>query len=456
MYWVKGQRLLLPYQKIKMDKILIVEDNRNFRKMLELNLKRFGLDFVSYSTGEDAILAFNRDIFSLGVIDLKLPGIDGIQLLSNILEYAPDFPVIIITAYGAVEIAVEAVKKGAWDFIQKPFDPELLIDKINRAITEKSIERKGKQRRIVGNSEGVKRAIQLTKKVSITDTTVLLLGESGTGKELFARAIHRWSKRKGNPFVVLNSAAIPESLLESELFGIEKGTATGVEKRIGKIEQAYKGTLFFDEIGDMPLLLQSKVLRVLEEKTVQKVGGRKDVEVDVRMICATHRDLKKMVENKEFREDLYYRLNVFPIRLPPLRERREDIDRLIDYFIGIYSRKMDKEIEVITGGARMMLKQYSWKGNIRELENVIIRSIILTDNNTISEDDIIIAEPDRIPEGIKNFDLKEMGESARRTTEIRIIKEALKQTNGNKAEAARLLNISYKTLFNKINEYGLG
>ena len=456
MYWVKGQRLLLPYQKIKMDKILIVEDNRNFRKMLELNLKRFGLDFVSYSTGEDAILAFNRDIFSLGVIDLKLPGIDGIQLLSNILEYAPDFPVIIITAYGAIEIAVEAVKKGAWDFIQKPFDPELLIDKINRAITEKSIERKGKQRRIVGNSEGVKRAIQLTKKVSITDTTVLLLGESGTGKELFARAIHRWSKRKGNPFVVLNSAAIPESLLESELFGIEKGTATGVEKRIGKIEQAYKGTLFFDEIGDMPLLLQSKILRVLEEKTVQKVGGRKDVEVDARMICATHRDLKKMVENKEFREDLYYRLNVFPIRLPPLRERREDIDRLIDYFIGIYSRKMDKEIEVITGGARMMLKQYSWKGNIRELENVIIRSIILTDNNTISEDDIIIAEPDRIPEGIKNFDLKEMGESARRTTEIRIIKEALKQTNGNKAEAARLLNISYKTLFNKINEYGLG
>ncbi len=456
MYWVKGQRLLLPYQKIKMDKILIVEDNRNFRKMLELNLKRFGLDFVSYSTGEDAILAFNRDIFSLGVIDLKLPGIDGIQLLSNILEYAPDFPVIIITAYGAIEIAVEAVKKGAWDFIQKPFDPELLIDKINRAITEKSIESKGKQRRIVGNSEGVKRAIQLTKKVSITDTTVLLLGESGTGKELFARAIHRWSKRKGKPFVVLNSAAIPESLLESELFGIEKGTATGVEKRIGKIEQAYKGTLFFDEIGDMPLLLQSKILRVLEEKTVQKVGGRKDVEVDARMICATHRDLKKMVENKEFREDLYYRLNVFPIRLPPLRERREDIDRLIDYFIGIYSRKMDKEIEVITGGARMMLKQYSWKGNIRELENVIIRSIILTDNNTISEDDIIIAEPDRIPEGIKNFDLKEMGESARRTTEIRIIKEALKQTNGNKAEAARLLNISYKTLFNKINEYGLG
>ena len=456
MYWVKGQRLLLSYQKIKMDKILIVEDNRNFRKMLELNLKRFGLDFVSYSTGEDAILAFNRDIFSLGVIDLKLPGIDGIQLLSNILEYAPDFPVIIITAYGAVEIAVEAVKKGAWDFIQKPFDPELLIDKINRAITEKSIESKGKQRRIVGNSEGVKRAIQLTKKVSTTDTTVLLLGESGTGKELFARAIHRWSKRKGKPFVVLNSAAIPESLLESELFGIEKGTATGVEKRIGKIEQADRGTLFFDEIGDMPLLLQSKVLRVLEEKTVQKVGGRKDVEVDVRMICATHRDLKKMVENKEFREDLYYRLNVFPIRLPPLRERREDIDRLIDYFIGIYSRKMDKEIEVITGGARMMLKQYSWKGNIRELENVIIRSIILTDNNTISENDIIIAEPDRIPEGIKNFDLKEMGESARRTTEIRIIKEALKQTNGNKAEAARLLNISYKTLFNKINEYGLG
>lgn len=435
-----------------MDKILIVEDNESFRKMLELNLESAGFSFDSYANAEDAILAFNRDIFSIGVFDLKLPGMDGVELLSNILEFAPDFSVIIITAYGDVETAVWAVKNGAWDFIQKPFDPDILIKKIKTALEEKLY--KLPERRIVGDSSGIKKAITLARKVAPTTTTVLLFGESGTGKEIFARAIHRWSKNKGGPFVALNSAAIPESLLESELFGIEKGTATGVEKRIGKISQADKGTLFLDEIGDMPLILQSKVLRVIEEKAFQKVGGREVIRVAVRIVCATNRDLNKMVKEGEFREDLYYRLNVFPICIPPLRERKEDIETLVDYFIDIYSDNIGKKVNKLTELAMVKLKEHDWKGNIRELENVITRAIILTDDNTISENHILFGGFEE-EEKIEKFDLKEMGEKARRETEIRIMNEALKQTEGNKAKAARLLNISYKTLFNKINEYGL-
>ncbi len=436
-----------------MDKIIIVEDNESFRKMLELNLESAGFSFSSFENAEDAISAFNRDIFSIGVFDLKLPGMDGVELLSKILKIAPDFPVIIITAYGDIETSVWAVKNGAWDFIQKPFDPDLLIKKIRVALEEKTYELP--KRKIVGDSPGIKKAINLAKRVSSTTTTVLLYGESGTGKEIFARAIHRWSKRKNGPFVALNSAAIPESLLESELFGIEKGTATGVEKRIGKITQADKGTLFLDEIGDMPLILQSKLLRVIEEKSFQKVGGRESINVDVRIICATNRDLKEMVTNKEFREDLFYRLNVFPIYILPLRDRKEDIEPLINYFINIYSDNVGKKIDKLTEGAIIMLKEYDWKGNIRELENVITRAIILTDDNCISEEHIIFGDFDDEEEKIRSFDLKEMGEKARRETETRIINEALKQTEGNKAKAARLLNISYKTLFNKINEYKL-
>ncbi len=436
-----------------MDKILIVEDNESFRKMLELNFESAGFSFESYSNAEDAISAFNRDIFSVGVFDLKLPGMDGVELLSNVLEYAPDFPVIIITAYGDIETSVMAVKKGAWDFIQKPFDPDILIEKIKTSLKEKSLELQ--ERKIVGDSIVIKDAIKLAGKVAPTNATVLIYGESGTGKEIFARAIHRWSKRKNNPFVAINSAAIPESLLESELFGIEKGTATGVEKRIGKITMADKGTLFLDEIGDMPLILQSKILRVIEGKTFHKVGGREVISADVRIICATNRDIKKMVDQRLFREDLYYRLNVFPISISPLRERKEDIESLISYFINIYSNNIGKKIDDLTDGAMIKLKENDWKGNIRELENVLARAIILTDDSTISEEHIIFGEFEVDREKIEKFNLKEMGERARRKTEIRIINEALEQTGGNKAKAARLLNISYKTLFNKINEYRL-
>ena len=436
-----------------MDKILLVEDNENFRKMLELNFKKANLAFESCASAEAAFDVFKKDVFSVGVFDLKLPEMGGLELLTRVLEIAPEFPVFIVTAYGDIRCAVEAVKKGASDFIQKPFDPDILIEKIRNEIEKKTSPSK---RKIVGDSVPLKEAITLAKKVAATDLTAFLFGESGTGKELFARAIHQWSPRKDNPFVVLNSAAIPETLLESELFGIEKGTATGVSKRIGKISQAEGGTFFLDEIGDMPLLLQSKILRVIEEKEFEKVGGRNKIKVDVRIICATNRDLEESVEKKEFREDLYYRLNVFPIHLPTLKERLEDIEVLARHFIDLYGSGIPGKVKGISDKALMKLKQHQWKGNVRELENVIKRALIVCESEVIGEEDIIFHARRKEDKRIESFNLREIGEKAKRDTEIRIIREALRQTEGNKAEAARLLNISYKTLFNKINEYGLG
>ncbi|MBN1694911.1 sigma-54-dependent Fis family transcriptional regulator [candidate division WOR-3 bacterium] len=435
-----------------MNKILIVEDNENFRKMLELNFDKANLAFESCASAEEAFDVFNRDIFSVGVFDLKLPEMGGLELLTRVLEVAPEFPVFIVTAYGDIETAVEAVKKGASDFIQKPFDPDFLIDKIKKEIKKRSFPSK---RQIVGNAALLKEAIALGKKVAVTDLTAFLFGESGTGKELFARAIHDWSPRKEAPFVVLNSAAIPETLLESELFGIEKGTATGVSKRIGKISQASGGTLFFDEIGDMPLLLQSKILRVIEGKEFEKVGGREKLEADVRIVCATNRDLEALVEKRKFREDLYYRLNVFPIHLPPLKDRLEDIEVLVKHFIDLYGGSIPGKVKSFSGGAFMKLKQHEWKGNVRELENVVKRALIICDGDVIGEDDIVFHGKRKEDKRIEGLSLREVGERAKKEIEIKIIREALRQTEGNKAQAARLLNISYKTLFNKLNEYDL-
>jgi two-component system response regulator AtoC len=435
-----------------MNKVLIVEDNENFRKMLELNFGKANLAFESCASAEEAFDVFKSDIFALGVFDLKLPEMGGLELLTKVLEVAPEFPVFIITAYGDIKTAVEAVKKGALDFIQKPFDPDFLIDKIKKEIKKRTFPSK---KQIVGNSVLLKEAIALGKKVAATDLTAFLFGESGTGKELFARAIHDWSPRKDAPFVVLNSAAIPETLLESELFGIEKGTATGVSERIGKISQASGGTLFFDEIGDMPLLLQSKILRVIEEKEFEKVGGREVLKADVRIICATNRDLEALVEKRKFREDLYYRLNVFPIHLPPLRDRIEDIEVLVKHFIDLYGGSIPGKVKGVSDGAFMKLKQHEWRGNVRELENVVKRALIICDGDIIGEEDIVFHGKRREDKRIEGLSLRELGERAKKETEIKIIIEALRQTEGNKAQAARLLNISYKTLFNKLNEYDL-
>jgi len=304
---------------------------------------------------------------------------------------------------------------------------------------------------IIGDSEDIRKAKELALKVAPTDTTVLLTGESGTGKELFARAIHKWSKRGNKPFVVINSAAIPDTLVESELFGIEKGTATGVEERIGKIELAEGGTVFFDEIGDMPPSTQAKVLRVIEEKKIQRIGGRTDIPVNVRIITATNRDLNKLLKEEKFREDLYYRLSVFPINLSPLREKKSDIDLLANFFLKRYSVLLNKKIRGIDSKALKKLKEYNWPGNVRELENIIERSIILSENDLITEKDIVILKEEK-PTSLP-LDLKAAGDIGRRKSEVEVIKKALRISNNNKVKAAKLLNVSYKTLYNKIKEY---
>ena len=436
-----------------MDRIFILDDDEHFLRMLEYHFKKRSLPFKGFTSPESAIDSIRTTSYSAGIIDMKLPNTTGIKIMKKFHKEFPDTPVIIMTAYGDIETAVKAIKSGAWDYIQKPFDPDTLFLRLRRALKERSTSllEISEEYPVIGNSPGIKEAISLAKKVAKADTTVLLLGESGTGKELFARNIHKWSERKDGPFIIINSAAIPETLMESELFGIEKGTATGVEKRVGKIELADGGTVFFDEIGDMPLSIQAKILRVIEEKSFERVGGRRTINVDIRIIAATNRDLERMIKEERFREDLYYRLNVFPIRILPLRERLEDIPALVNYFVQKYNPAVKTHIKGISPAGLKKLKKYPWPGNVRELENIIERAMILEDGEYISEGNIIISQK----EEFKEETLKDATEYVLKNTQTRLIKAALKKTGGNKWKAAKLLGISYKSLYNKMNKYGM-
>ena len=439
-----------------MNRILLVEDINNFRDMLKRHLEKAGFKVVDFPDAE-SVLKQKKLAFDAGVFDLKLRRLDGIGLIKKLRERGIYFPVIIITAYGDVETAVKAIRSGAYDFIQKPFDPEVLINRLTRMLHEwKGVSEEIGLDSIIGDSSGIRRAKELAGNVAMSDTNVLLIGESGTGKELFARLIHVLSNRRSKPFVVVNSTAIPETLFESELFGIEKGTATGVEGRIGKLEIANGGTVFFDEIGDMPVDVQSKLLRVIEDRTVFRVGSRKGIKLDIRFIFATNRDLRKEVEKGNFREDLFYRVAVFPIELPPLRERKEDIPLLVEYFIDLYSHRIKKPVKGIEEKAMDLLLEYNWPGNVRELENVIERAIILCKGKMITPEDIMIYTPEK-EEGYGELpmNLKEAGEIALKKAEVSVIKRALRESNGNKKKAADLLGISYKTLYNKMKQYGI-
>ncbi len=439
-----------------MNRILLVEDINNFRDMLKRHLEKAGFKVVDFPDAE-SVLKQEDLSFDAGVFDLKLRRLDGIGLIKKLRERGIYFPVIIITAYGDVETAVKAIRSGAYDFIQKPFDPEVLINRLTRMLHEwKGVSEEIGLDSIIGDSSGIRRAKELAGNVAMSDTNVLLIGESGTGKELFARLIHVLSNRRSKPFVVVNSTAIPETLFESELFGIEKGTATGVEGRIGKLEIANGGTVFFDEIGDMPVDVQSKLLRVIEDRTVFRVGSRKGIKLDIRFIFATNRDLRKEVEKGNFREDLFYRVAVFPIELPPLRERKEDIPLLVEYFIDLYSHRIKKPVKGIEEKAMDLLLEYNWPGNVRELENVIERAIILCKGKMITPEDIMIYTPEK-EEGYGDLpmNLKEAGEIALKKAEVSVIKRALRESNGNKKKAAKLLGISYKTLYNKMKQYGI-
>lgn len=451
-----------------MEKILIIEDRESMARMLKETIEAAGYQAIISWDGQEGIKRFREEKVDLVLTDLKLPKKDGLAVLSAVREDDPLIPVIIMTAYGTIDIAVKAIKDGAFDFITKPFDTDHLLHLIKKALNNQRLIAENKLLKeefssqlgmptIIGKSEKIVEVARKVQKVAQTKTTVLLLGESGTGKELFARAIHCLSPRKDFPFVPINCAAIPKELLESELFGYEKGAFTGAETRkAGKFELADKGTIFLDEIGEMDIALQSKIMRVLQEGEIERIGGIKTVKVDVRIIAATNRDLEKAVSEGRFREDLYYRLNVFPITIPPLRERTEDIPLLVDYFIKKYSVEMKMLKKDISREAMDLLIRYKWKGNVRELENTIERAMILCDGNTIGPEHIVLSpagSSDEFDALSLDGSLEDTAKEALRIAETRRIKKALAETRGNKSKAAEILRVSYKTLLTKIKEY---
>jgi len=445
--------------------ILIVEDNESMAKMLQQTLTGEGYKISLARDKQEGIEKIQRENIDLVLSDLRLPSGTGIDILQAAREQSPFIPVIIMTAYGKIEDAVRAVKEGAYDFITKPFDPELLLLLIGRALekqrllTENLLLRESKDTGapvLIGNSQKFLEALNLAHRVAPSKATVLLLGESGTGKEVFARAIHHLSPQKDGPFVAINCAAIPKELLESELFGHEKGSFTGAtEKRIGKFELANRGTIFLDEIGEMDLGLQAKLLRVLQGEEIERVGGSKKIQIDARIIAASNRELKAAVTEKTFREDLFYRLSVFPIVLPPLRERREDIPFLVYHLLSLYNRELKKHIQDISKSAMELLIQQSWKGNLRELGNCIERAMILCDGTTLLPEHLGLMDVKIKGAETSEGGLSEIVSAAVRTAETRTIRSILELTKGNKSRAAEILKVSYKTLLTKIKEYDI-
>lgn len=454
-----------------MKTVLIVEDKDSLRDMLARTLQDEGFDTIRASTFSEGINSVNKEKVDLVLTDLKLPRKEkgGIEILQHVKQVTPFCPVIIMTAYGTIETAVKAVKEGAFEFLTKPFDIDHLIVLIRRAlenqqlVTENMILRDEVAQRvgfpeIIGKSDVMMELSKTVKKVSKSDSTVLLLGESGTGKELFARAIHQISDRKDNPFVAINCAAIPKELLENELFGYEKGAYTGaVNQKVGKFELADKGTIFLDEIGDLDLSLQAKILRVIQEREFERVGGTQKIKVDVRIIAASNKDLTKLAEEKDFREDLYYRISVFPINIPPLRNRLSDVPYLVEHFVKRYSQEMRKNIESVSDAAMEKMQNYSWPGNVRELQNTVERAVILCEGTRIHEEHILINPVKRAPKkkvyDLEECTLKDVGSEAAKIAEIDLIKQVLKKTRGNKSKAAKILDVSYKTLLTRIKEY---
>ncbi|MEK7286336.1 MAG: sigma-54 dependent transcriptional regulator [Nitrospirota bacterium] len=451
-----------------METILLIEDLESLAKMLTLALEKAGFHVVLARDGAEGIAKIKEGGMDLVVTDLKLPKKTGMDVLHAVREYSTDIPVVLMTAYGSIETAVLAIKEGAADFITKPFDPDHLILQINkglekkRLLTENLILKESLTSqigfpKIIGKSQAIFNATEKMRKVAEGKTTVLLLGESGTGKDIFARALHLLSPRRDKLLVSINCAAIPKDLLESELFGHERGAFTGaVSRKIGRFELADKGTLFLDEIGDMELTLQAKLLRVLEEGEVMRVGGTTNVKIDVRLIAATNQDLLDRVAQKTFREDLYHRLAVFSILIPPLRERREDLPALVDHFITKIGKTLKKNVHGISDAAMRQLNAHPFTGNIRELQNCIERAIILSEEEMLQPQDLgltampIHEDPISISGG-----LQEASRAAIVQVESRIIRQVLSECSGNKSRAAEKLQVSYKTLLTKIKAYKL-
>jgi DNA-binding NtrC family response regulator len=460
-----------------MEPVLLVEDKPELRAMLRKALERAGYKVEEAPDGNAAVEKVRSRRYLIVLTDLKLPGNSGIDVLREARRVEPTLPVIIMTAYGSVEEAVTAMKEGAFDFIQKPVDLDhlrLLLERgarqqellrENLLLREEYAERYGFPR-IVGEHPSMKDASSMTQRVAATDSTVLLLGESGSGKELFARAIHYLSPRSEHAFVALNCAAIPEGLVENELFGHERGAFTGAgARKMGKLELAHRGTLFLDEIGELPLAAQSKLLRVLEERKFERVGGTQEIEVNVRIVTATNKDLRAAVDDKSFREDLYFRISAVPITIPPLRDRGEDVLLLAEHFLERFKREFRKPALNLAADARARLRSYRWPGNVRELQNTIERAAILVNGADIGAEALQLPAarpaPEEMPEGMLEVQflwdgpLDEVSQRAVAHVERFKIQNALRESKWNKTQAAEKLGVSYKTLLTKIRGLGL-
>ncbi len=470
--------------------ILVVDDETNLRKVLSATLKREGYEVVQAADGAEALEVFDRGGIDVVVSDLVMPKVGGFEVLRHVLEKSPDVPVILITAHGTVDSAVSAIKTGAFDYVTKPFEQSELRQVIAKAVRTRDLGRGAAigaapeaDRRIIGESTAIHEIYRIVEKVADTPSTVLVTGESGTGKELVAQALHQGSSRRNKPLIKINCAAIPKDLMESELFGYERGAFTGaVTSKPGRFELADGGTLFLDEIGEIPIEMQVKLLRALQESEFERVGGVKTLKVDVRLIAATNRDLGKEIGAGRFREDLFYRLNVVPISLPPLRERRADIPLLVEFFLEKYNRKLNKRIERVEPAALELLQAWNFPGNIRELENLMERAVLFADGATIRVEDLpeslrrvpaaaaaapapaAIGQPPAIPlqtpgpaalPPMADASMKDIVRGAAAALERDLIVRALDETGGNVTQAARKLKISRKSLQNKMKEFGL-
>ena len=461
-------------EKKRVPRILVVDDEQSMRNFLEIMLRREGYVVDLAANGDEAVGFVEKKIYDLVITDIIMPGPSGTEILKKVKEVNPATIVIMITAYASTESAVEAMKEGAYDYITKPFNVDEIKVIISNALEKGRLEKEnillkrelGKEysyENIIGTSPAMQKTFDLIGRVSATKTNVLISGESGTGKELVARAIHNKSPRKDRPFVVINCGGIPENLLESDLFGHVKGSFTGaVSHKEGLFEVADTGTIFLDEVGELTQAIQVKLLRAIQERTFKRVGGTEDISVDVRIIAATNKDLEREVISGHFREDLYYRLNVIEIKMPPLRERREDIPILASHFLKKMSAEQGKEIRKISSYALEVLKDYSFPGNVRELENIIERSVALESSNIVLPESLALSMHKEHGGQMATDDAAALlgTDSFSMDTyiadiETGLIKEALLLAGKNKKEAARILGISYWVLLRKIEKYGI-
>jgi len=459
-----------------MARILVIDDHDTLREGMAVTLTRSGHVVTAARSGTDGVAAYKKTPFDLVVTDLKMDGMDGIAVTRTLKAHDPAAVVMVVTAFGTIETAVQAMQQGAYDFITKPFTPDVLRAKVEKGLelssTRRQVERLSARTEalesdaarahggglLVGDSEPLQRLINQVRKAAATDATVLVRGESGTGKELVARMLHQCSPRKDGPFIVVHCAALAETLLESELFGHERGAFTGaIKRKLGRFELADGGTLFLDEIGEIPASVQTKLLRVLQEKELQRVGGEETLKVDVRVVSATHRDLQAEVKAGRFREDLYYRLHIVPLLLPPLRERPEDITTLARHFVARHGPRVNKRVKSMEDSALRALGRYAWPGNVRELENVIEQSLVFAEGETLTAEDLpahLTGASTRTDTGLPipsgDRPLPDILEDLER----QLIARAYEKAGGVKTETARLLGIKTSALYYKLEKYG--